>query len=306
MNELTTTANFRIDEGFKKLIPPLSPEEFSILEKECAEYGIRDALVVASFPGSNGLVLIDGHNRYGISKKHNISFKTIRVDFQSREDAEAYIIRNQLGRRNISNYVRAELALKLKPVIAEKAKAQQIRKSVSQKSVEQKPIDTQKELAKAAGLSHDTIYKVEVIKEKAHELDPRTIEDLRRGDVSINKVYSDIKASEHENIRQQEARELREAKKRVESFENSKVVAIGEAKQNKDDNKLIFEEFSETVHKATMAILHMAIKLDEKTVTKAIKATSNEELRKVLNDLQEDYKTILKVQRKIAEVINEK
>ena len=100
--------------------------------------------------------------------------------------------------------------------------------------------------------------------------------------------------------------ELREAKKRAENFENSKVVAIGEAKQNKDDNKLIFEEFSETVHKATMAILHMAIKLDEKTVTKAIKATSNEELRKVLNDLQEDYKTILKVQRKIAEVLDEK
>lgn len=32
MNELSTTANFRIDEGFKKLIPPLSPEEFSIHE----------------------------------------------------------------------------------------------------------------------------------------------------------------------------------------------------------------------------------------------------------------------------------
>lgn len=301
MNELSTTANFRIDEGFKKLIPPLSPEEFSILEKECAEYGIRDALVVASFPGSNGLVLIDGHNRYGISKKHNISFKTIRVDFQSREDAEAYIIRNQLGRRNISLFVRAELALKLKPMLEEKAhkrKVEHVQNSSQAK--------TRDQLAKAARTSHDTIHKVEVIKEKAHDLDPRTIEDLRRGDVSINKVYSDIKASEHENIRQQEARELREAKKRVESFENSKVVAIGEAKQNKDDNKLIFEEFSETVYKATMAILHMAIKLDEKTVTKAIKATSNEELRKVLNDLQEDYKTILKVQRKIAEVLDEK
>jgi hypothetical protein len=251
--------------------------------------------------------LIDGHNRYGISKKHNISFKTIRVDFQSREDAEAYIIRNQLGRRNISLFVRAELALKLKPVIAEKQKQKQIeggKNKVQQNSVEAST--TQKELAKVANVSHDTIHKVEVIKEKAHELDPRTIEDLRRGDVSINKVYSDIKASEHENIRQQEARELREAKKRVESFENSKVVAIGEAKQNKDDNKLIFEEFSETVYKATMAILHMAIKLDEKTVTKAIKATSNEELKEVLNDLQEDYKTILKVQKKIVEVIDEK
>lgn len=305
MNELSTTANFRIDEGFKKLIPPLSPEEFSILEKECAEYGIRDALVVASFPGSNGLVLIDGHNRYGISKKHNISFKTIRVDFQSREDAEAYIIRNQLGRRNISNYVRAELALKLKPVIAEKAKAQQIRKSVSQKSVEQKPIDTQKELAKAAGLSHDTIYKVEVIKEKAHELDPRTIEDLRRGDVSINKVYSDIKASEHENIRQQETRELREAKKRAETFENSKVVAIGDAKQNKDDNEKLFAAFNHDFENMIDEVRRFSGMATDGRLEKEVKRANKYELHRMADHASELYRAALKIQRVIAEVIDE-
>lgn len=306
MNERTTTTFFRIDEGFKNLIPPLTTEERATLEKECVDYGIRDALVIADYAGSQGLVLIDGHNRYEISQKHNLSFKTERLSFESRADAEAWVIRNQLGRRNIPNYVRAELALKLKPVIAEKAKENQANHTEQGYQKSDKPVTTAKELAKVAGVSHDTIHKVEVIKEKANELDPRTIEDLRRGDVSINKVYSDIKASEHENIRQQEARELREAKHRAESFGNEKVVAIGDAKQNRDDNKLIFEEFGETVHKATMAILHMAIKLDEKTVAKAIKATSSEELKKVLNDLQEDYKTILKVQRKIAEVLDEK
>ena len=295
-----------VDEEFKALIPPLSREEYKQLEENCVKEGIRDPLVVWKLPGNE--ILIDGHNRWEISAKHaGIRFNVVYKEFENREAVKEWIIKNQLGRRNIPPYVRAELALKLKPVIAEKAKEKQSEAggAVRQKS-DKAVIDTKKELAKVAGVSHDTIHKVEVIKEKAHELDPRTIEDLRRGDVSINKVYSDIKALEHENIRQQEARELREAKKRVESFENSKVVAIGEAKQNKDDNKLIFEEFSETVYKATMAILHMAIKLDEKTVTKAIKATSNEELKKVLNDLQEDYKTILKVQRKIAEVINEK
>lgn len=56
------------------------------------------------------------------------------------------------GREKLSAYDRSVLALKLKPIIAEKAKEQQIRKSVSQKSVEQKPIDTQKEVAKVAGV----------------------------------------------------------------------------------------------------------------------------------------------------------
>ena len=309
MNELSTTANFRIDEGFKKLIPPLSPEEFSILEKECAEYGIRDALVVASFPGSNGLILIDGHNRYGISKKHNISFKTIRVDFQSREDAEAYIIRNQLGRRNISNYVRAELALKLKPVIAEKAKERQkggqggvLLNQNSEKA------NTSKELAKAAGVSHDTIHKVEVIKEKAHELDPRTIEDLRRGDVSINKVYGDIKASELESRRQQEERELREAKTRAKDYQETseKVTSFTDAKQHKNDNELIFNEFREEVRTMYKSILHTAISLDNPVTMDSVKTADRRELIAINDKLSESYRTILKLQRKIVEVIDEK
>ena len=66
---------------------------------------------------------------------------------------------------------RGLLALILKDTIAAKAKANQIRKpidSVSQISVEPiTPIDTQKELAKIAGVSHDTIHKIEVIQQKA-------------------------------------------------------------------------------------------------------------------------------------------
>lgn len=300
MNELSTTANFRIDEGFKKLIPPLSPEEFSMLEKECAEYGIRDALVVASFPGSNGLVLIDGHNRYGISKKHNISFKTIRVDFQSREDAEAYIIRNQLGRRNISLFVRAELALKLKPMLEEKAhkrKVEHVQNSSQAK--------TRDQLAKAARTSHDTIHKVEVIKEKAHDLDPRTIEDLRRGDVSINKVYSDIRASEHENIRQQETRELREAKKRAETFENSKVVAIGDAKQNKDDNEKLFAAFNHDFENMIDEVRRFSGMATDGRLEKEVKRANKYELHRMADHASELYRAALKIQRVIAEVIDE-
>ena len=58
----------------------------------------------------------------------------------------------------MGNNVLSEICENVKPVIAEKAKEQQVRKPanfVLQKSVEQKPIDTQKELAKAAGVSHE-------------------------------------------------------------------------------------------------------------------------------------------------------
>jgi hypothetical protein len=71
------------------------------------------------------------------------------------------------------------LALRLKPVIAEKAKEKQAEyfgnqydSGLSQKSVEvQKPIDTQRELAKLAGVSHDTIAKAffQIWKEPPHK-----------------------------------------------------------------------------------------------------------------------------------------
>lgn len=73
--------------------------------------------------------------------------------------------------RCLSAYDRSLLALKLKPEIEKKAKENQIRTSenrVCQKSDKQK-IDTKKELAKIASVSHDTIHKVQVIEEKAPE-----------------------------------------------------------------------------------------------------------------------------------------
>ena len=36
--------SFRIDEEFKNLIPPLSPDEYLMLEENCKNYRIRDAL----------------------------------------------------------------------------------------------------------------------------------------------------------------------------------------------------------------------------------------------------------------------
>ena len=66
-------------------------------------------------------------------------------------------------------YGRAVLALKLEPLLKKKAKEnQEVRKgkqagSSPQKSAELKPIETRKEIAAAAHVSHDTIAKVKTI-----------------------------------------------------------------------------------------------------------------------------------------------
>ena len=98
--------DFRVDQEFKALIPPLSPEEKEQLEKNILAEGCRDALVVwRGVPGLNGEtadILLDGHNRLDICQKHGITFKTIGVDLPSREAASDWIDKNQLGRRNLT------------------------------------------------------------------------------------------------------------------------------------------------------------------------------------------------------------
>ncbi len=50
-----------------------------------------------------GNTLVDGHNRYAILQKHpEICFSTMPLRFENREEAIAWICRNQLGRRNLS------------------------------------------------------------------------------------------------------------------------------------------------------------------------------------------------------------
>ena len=111
--------NIIIDKEFKALIPPLTDEEYNGLEESILNDGCRDALVLW------GNILIDGHNRYEICKKHNIQFKTERKELADRDDAKIWIIKNQFGRRNLPAYEHARLALVMKPLLAEKAKTYQ-------------------------------------------------------------------------------------------------------------------------------------------------------------------------------------
>lgn len=176
--------NVTIDKEFRTLIPPLSEEEFNLLESNCIENGIQDSLKTW-----NG-ILIDGHNRYEIAQKHGLGFETEEMEFSGRTDVKLWIIKNQLGRRNLSAYDRSVLALKLKPVIAEKAKEQQgARTDICQKS-DKSSIDTKKELAKVAGVSHDTIHKVETIENSGNE---EVKQAVRNKEMSIDKAYRDVK-----------------------------------------------------------------------------------------------------------------
>ena len=190
----------KIDAEFKSIIPPLTAEEYAGLEASILQEGCRDALVVW-----NGII-VDGHNRYEICWKHGLPFNTVGMVFENKDKAKEWIILNQFGRRNLSAYDRSLLAVRLKNLFAEKAKKNQgARTDISQKSV--KSVDTQKELAKIAGVSHDTIHKVEVIERKAPE---EVKQKIKQGDLTINKAYQDVKRLEKREQIEQKIQEYQQ------------------------------------------------------------------------------------------------
>jgi phage N-6-adenine-methyltransferase len=167
----------QIDAEFKGLIPSLTADEREQLEINIKTDGCRDPLVTW-----NG-VLIDGHNRFEICRRLGIEFDTKEIDLPSRNDAIIWIIKNQFGRRNLPDYERAKLALRLKPAIAERAREKQGERTDIKQNSAESSINTRAELAKAAGVSHDTIAKVERIEQQA---DPELKQAITAGRVSIN------------------------------------------------------------------------------------------------------------------------
>lgn len=92
--------DIKIDAEFAALIPPLSAEERQQLEENIVEHGgARDPLVVWASKGT--LTLLDGHNRYEICTRLGLPFDVHELRFKSRDEAEDWIDRNQLGRRNL-------------------------------------------------------------------------------------------------------------------------------------------------------------------------------------------------------------
>lgn len=88
----------KIDPEFEAICPPLSEEEFELLEESILSEGVvLTPLVVWND------ILLDGHNRYRILSRHpEIRYQLYQKSFSDRYEAKAWICKHQLGRRNLS------------------------------------------------------------------------------------------------------------------------------------------------------------------------------------------------------------
>ncbi|MGE4531759.1 MAG: DNA N-6-adenine-methyltransferase [Acidithiobacillus sp.] len=179
-------------------------------------------------------ILVDGHNRHEICERLEIPYSIVEIEFSNRGEVTEWIIKNQFGRRNISDYQRGVLALKLKPVIEERARANHAANGGDKLGAARQNSDTPVEkirtdeaVSELANISRDTIRKVEKIEAAA----PEEVKVLAgSGEVSINLASQFIDLPEEakeealEEISKHEApaREvIREAVKKAHVANNS-------------------------------------------------------------------------------------
>ena len=103
-----------IDPEFQALIPPLAVGERAELEANLVAEGCLSPLIV--WQGHD--FLLDGHNRFEICRRHGIACQVRTISLGSREEAKAWIIKHQLGRRNLKESQRAMLAATLKEMFS--------------------------------------------------------------------------------------------------------------------------------------------------------------------------------------------
>ena len=182
-----------VDPEFRDLIPPLSEEELKLLEESLVADGCESPLIV--WKG----VIIDGHNRYMICQKHDIPFSIQEKHFDTREEVMLWMLRNQLGRRNLNNYQRVELVLKFEPLVKSAAEqrmlAGKVANPVPTLAQGQTKGKTRDHLSEAAGVSHGTFAKAKKLVQSADE---ETKRELRAGKVTVNRAYTELLEKEHE------------------------------------------------------------------------------------------------------------
>lgn len=175
-----------IDPTLQALLPPLSSSEQAGLEADILKNGVLSPIITWNN------VIVDGHHRYAICQKHDLTFEVKEMAFDSMDAAMLWAWQHQESRRNLTPYQRAEIALKFKDRIQLKAKERQCcgQGGVLLSTTSDEATDTKKELAKIAGIGRDTMFKAEFLEGHANDT---TKQKLRKGETTINAEYKRLK-----------------------------------------------------------------------------------------------------------------
>lgn len=182
----------RIDEEFENLIPALTSEEFNQLRENIIE---KDEVInpILTWHG----VIVDGHNRWKIIQENpGIPFKTYEMIFADRYEAKDWIIKNQIGRRNLNQEQKLRLIGQMQENRKKSAGGQADNKNAEKRMGQNEPIvskakSTAAQIAEEVGVSESTVKRAEkfskgidVLKEVA----PAAADKILKGGSGVTKA----------------------------------------------------------------------------------------------------------------------
>ena len=190
-----------IDEELQGAIPALTSREYADLEAMILADGkIRVALDV--WDGA----IVDGHNRFNIATIHDLPYDVHEMHFDSKSQAIAWMIANQIARRNMSTVTKAVMVMKNKPYLIAAGKEimskkgsegrnKQLTGRLSTLTNAQDPHDTRKIMANMIGVSAGTLHKMEYVYTK----NPMIWARVELGERTVNAAYLECKQIEMGN-----------------------------------------------------------------------------------------------------------
>lgn len=185
--------NLKIDPELRDLLPPLTEEEYTQLEKNV----LRDGKLIEPIWTWNGYI-VDGHNRHKICKEHSIAVPDdyiITLAYETKEEIFQWMIDTQLGRRNLTPVQRIAIAEKYRAIFEAKARENLLtptggnNKLTLTNSSKSAIVNTRKQLADIASVSEDTYAKGTKI---LNSDDESLKQEVLSGKKTINKGYKEL------------------------------------------------------------------------------------------------------------------
>lgn len=162
-------------ERIHSVLPAHTEEEVSIITESLIKDACIEPLIVCKG------VLIDGYLRYHICHEHGIPFEVVEMDFADETAAILWMIKQHIGRRNLSIFQKCEMMLPFREALAADAQQRMVVGKKLNSTANRGRTD--QFLADMAGVSCETIRMVRYIIEHGDR------ETLRR----VRKVRSLVK-----------------------------------------------------------------------------------------------------------------
>lgn len=200
----------KIDPEFRDKIPPLTEAEFQQLKENILADGeVYEPIVVWN------RTIIDGHNRYRIVQEHpEIPYHIKEMDFDNKWSAFAWMLKNQLGRRNLDAKSRDIL---IDGLVEARKKSHGGDRRSEDFSNDQSGLlksdgngSTRKSVAKELGVGEGTVQRAQQLGNGLRELEkvsPEAANIYRKTNIEVPRSI----IREIPNMRQEEVKEIAEA-----------------------------------------------------------------------------------------------